>query len=480
ARSSVAPAAAAGAAAAANAASGAAAAAAPSGSSTPAGGGSSGSTGGGGGGSSTPIHTPPKLPAIHHVWLVVLADQAFHSLYGPGSPAHFLNQALVPQGTLLRRYYATAHGSLADGVALISGQGPTPELQLGCPVFSNLTPGTTDNSGIARGRGCLFPWNPQTFVGVQTLPDLLTEYHLNWKAYVGGQGAVTPPAAPPTGTTTGSGLTLPGGITLPIGSPTTTSTAATPAPAPSATPSTCRHPQLGAADPTAGADTSADGYLTRRNPFVYFHSLIDSTSCAQLDLGLDSLASDLVKGSVPSFSWIAPDLCSAGAADGCPAGTAVTGAAAADAFLSRWIPKIMATSAYRKDGMIVILSDQAPSSGPAADSSACCQNLHYPNSTNPGGSARPGAGGGLTGALVLSRFAAKGGSDTTPSDHYTLLRTIEDIFKITPPLGYALRRQDFTASVFPKESGGSSAVTTSVHHPRRIAILIRRRSAPHR
>jgi hypothetical protein len=133
-----------------------------------------------------------------------------------------------------------------------------------------------------------------------------------------------------------------------------------------------------------------------------------------------------------------------------------------DAFLQEWIPKIEATAAYKKDGMIVILSDQAPASGPNADSSACCGKLSYVNTTNPGGTAKPGSGGGRTGALVLSTYAGRGVTDATPVDHFTLLRTLDDIFNV-PYLGYALQRKDFDSVVFPSESGGSGAVSTRVH-----------------
>ena len=112
--------------------------------------------------------------------------------------------------------------------------------------------------------------------------------------------------------------------------------------------------------------------------------------------------------------------------------------------------------------MIIILSDEAPASGPGADSSACCGKLSYVNTTNPGGTAKPGPGGGRTGALVLSTYAGRGVTDATPVDHFTLLHTLDDIFNV-PYLGYALQRKDFDSVVFPSESGGSGAVSTRVH-----------------
>jgi hypothetical protein len=355
----------------------------------------------------------------------MLTDQSYASLFGPGSAALYLNTTLVPQGTLLTDYYASAHAALADGIALLSGQGPTTAQQANCPTYEPLSPATAyRKTGTVRGHGCVFP------AKVETLPGELVAHHHTWRAYIAGQGA-------------------PGDVS-----------------------SSCRHPHLGAADPTAATETPADGYLTWRNPFVYFRSLSKEPKCAADDAGLGQLGPDLAGGNIPTLSWIAPDLCTAGDPAACPAtGTpppsstispapSVSGAAAADAFLSQWIPQIEATAAYHRNGMIVILSDQAPASGAGADSNACCGKIHYPNAPNPGGASTPGPGGGRVGALVISPFAAKGVTDPTESDHYTLLRTLETIFHL-PHLGYSAKRQPFGQTVFPSESGGNNTGPTT-------------------
>ena len=59
---------------------------------------------------------------------------------------------------------------------------------------------------------------------------------------------------------------------------------------------------------------------------------------------------------------------------------------------------------------------------------------------------------------MLYPFAHRGGSDVTPADHFTLLRTLEDIFGL-PYLGYATDRKSFGSSVFP------SAKKQSTHRP---------------
>jgi len=84
----------------------------------------------------------------------------------------------------------------------------------------------------------------------------------------------------------------------------------------------------------------------------------------------------------------------------------------------------------------VITFDQAPSTGPAADSRACCHRPEPPNVQDAGGPISPGPGGGRVGALVLSRFVTPGASVGVPLDHYSLLRSIDDLFDLRP-LGFA-------------------------------------------
>ena len=64
----------------------------------------------------------------------------------------------------------------------------------------------------------------------------------------------------------------------------------------------------------------------------------------------------------------------------------------------------------------------------AADSSACCSEPAGLNTVFPGIS---GAGGGRTGAVVLSRYIRGGTVSTAAYNHYSLLRSVEDIFGVS-------------------------------------------------
>ena len=66
-------------------------------------------------------------------------------------------------------------------------------------------------------------------------------------------------------------------------------------------------------------------------------------------------------------------------------------------------------------------------------SSACCGEGPGPNSPQPG---IIGKGGGRIGALVISQWSQHHSFSSTPYNHYSLLASLEEIFRL-PKLGYA-------------------------------------------
>jgi phosphatidylinositol-3-phosphatase len=348
----------------------------------------SGAEGGSGGSSeSTAGATPKKLPPIKHVFVIVLSDEPYASVFGPASSAPYLSGALEHQGELLTRYDAVAHGGLADGVALLSGQGPTLETEADCPTYDEITPTGVGADGQVLGNGCVYP------ASVQTLAGQLSAKRLRWRAYVQGVDEAGAQAG------------------------------------------ACAHPTLGQADPTANEAASSGAYATFRNPFVYFASVLDSPECAADDVGLASLKGDLASAkSTPSFSYIVPDRCHDGNPTPCSAG-APAGLAPAETFLELVVPEITGSKAYKESGLLVITVDQAPASGAFADSSACCGQPLFPNAPAKTLAGAP-SGGGAVGALLLSPYVKGGTTSQEPYDHFSLLRTIEDLLGVGH-LGYA-------------------------------------------
>lgn len=321
--------------------------------------------------------TAPAAPAVRHVFVINIENKGFATTWGPDSPASYLSTTLRARGVLLDQYFGTAHNSQPNYVAQISGQGPNPQMQGDCQVFSDFTEVTTVAPGQAVGTGCVFP------ADVPSLPTQMSTAHLSWKGYMDDM----------------------------------------------ATP--CEHPDLDQQDHTQAA-TATDMYAARHDPFVYFHAIIDRPAyCARHVVPLTRMTRDLRRvRTTPRLSYITPDLCHDGhdapCADGAPGGLV-----SADAFLHAWVPRILRSPAFRRDGLLVITADESDS--PGSDSTSCCGPTATANSPMPG---ITGPGGGRIGALLISPYLAHGATSSTPYDHYSLLGSIETIFGL-PKLGYA-------------------------------------------
>lgn len=418
---------------------------------------------------------PGKITSI---MVVELENTNFSTTYGPGSPAVYLNSVLVPKGHLIEQYYATSHVSQGNYISQISGQASTVDQNDDCidlaslrtpPVvgaFTDVVPATPAALGQVVGNGCVFP------ASVKTIADQLDARYgghgrddddrsrYPWRAYLEDMG--NDPARDY-------------GTPDPLGG------------------TTCAHPPIGGVD-NSNTASPIDGYATRHNPFVYFHSIIDDQArCDErvvplgtVDIGENGapdvfsghLALDLArKRTTPRFSFVVPNLCNdAHDTRGC-AGPDIengssAGLAAADKWLKHWMPLILDSPAYRSGELLVVITfDEANFD----DARGCCGEVGGPNNANPGFSRILGLfglqavptlagqypGGGQVGALLLNRKHVIAGSrNTTGSyNHYSALRSYEDILGIrsggTDGLGHlgfaaAPGLQPFGTDVFPR------------------------------
>jgi hypothetical protein len=351
---------------------------------------------------------------IRHVFVIVLENEGYDVTFGPTSKAPYLSKTLPTQGVLLTQYYGTGHVSLDNYIAMLSGQAATPQTRNDCTTYADyiLTGVTPD--GQAIGTGCVYPSS------IKTLPDQLNAVGKTWRGYMGDMG----------------------------NDPTRES-------------ATCGHPALNTADLTQSAEAPSasvplgDQYASRHDPFVYFHSIIDSPDCEKNVVNLTQLPLDLAREeTTPNFVFITPNLCDDGHDAPCKNGQP-GGLVSADAFLQKWIPLIQASKAYQRDGLIVInfdeggLTIQAGSNGQLsilAPGLFCCNeqpgpNLApFPQTTNitPTVSLTfENYGGDRTGAVLLSPFLKPGTVSNTPFNHFSLLKSLEDIFDTDEYLGYA-------------------------------------------
>jgi hypothetical protein len=187
-----------------------------------------------------------------------------------------------------------------------------------------------------------------------------------------------------------------------------------------------------------------DPHPSWRDPFSYFHSLTDEPACSTCRAGLDQLTADLANDTLtPAFSYIIAGACHDGSAEPCEEGQPA-GLAASQPFLEGVVPEIMESDAYAKGGLIAITFAEAPASGPEPES-ACCATPEYPNLPAPAtpasatnGPIKASGGGGRVGMLLLSPFIEAGSSNETGYyNHFSFLRSVEELLEVTPPLGYA-------------------------------------------
>ena len=164
---------------------------------------------------------------------------------------------------------------------------------------------------------------------------------------------------------------------------------------------------------------------------------------------LTDLAVDLqAEATTPDYAFIAPNLCNDAHERKCPDGQS-GGLAASDRFLKRWVPLITSSAAFRKDGLLIVTFDEAA----RLDTGACCDEPAGPNVRQPG---KRGPGGGRVGAVLLSRFIRPGTVSDAPYNHYSMLKSVEDLFSL-PHLGYAGQAglAGFGTDVFTDPSGSA-------------------------
>jgi hypothetical protein len=357
-----------------------------------------------------------SLPPVRHVFVIMLENEDYSATFGNPSAFPYLAGTLVKQGALLTQYYATGHESNDNYISIVSGQPPNAQNQADCQAFTDFAGGVLLPDGIESGTGCVYPAN------VQNIGTQLSAAGLSWKAYEED-----------------------------MGNDPNRETAA------------CAHPAINAQDNTQSAE-AGDGYPTRHDPFVYFHSVIDNQSYCDAHVvalgspsgampaaalkGETGLATDLKKAATtPAFSFITPNLCNDGHDYPCTnESDAGSAAADIDRFLSTWVPKITGSPAFKQNGLLEITFDE--SGGPTSDASACCGEQPGPGSPLPG---ILGPGGGVVGAVLLSPYIKPGTVSSTPYNHYSSLATWERIFGLKPLADASTVTSTFGTDVFTRQ-----------------------------
>jgi hypothetical protein len=157
--------------------------------------------------------------------------------------------------------------------------------------------------------------------------------------------------------------------------------------------------------------TRVGRYAPKHNPMIFFDDVTDtnnpqSATCIAHERPYSELASDLQNGTVARYNFITPNLCHD--MHDCSISTG-------DTWLAQAVPQILTSPAYMHGGVVFITWDEGE------------------------------GGDGPIGMLVLSPNAK--GSGYTNTIHYThssTLRTIQEIFGVTPLLGDAANVTDLS------------------------------------
>jgi phosphatidylinositol-3-phosphatase len=151
-------------------------------------------------------------------------------------------------------------------------------------------------------------------------------------------------------------------------------------------------------------------YAPKHNPFVFFNDVTDNDSaasayCISHVRPYSEFATDLQNNTVARYNFITPNLCH---------DMHDCGVAAGDTWLSNEVPKILASQAYRDGGALFITWDEGSS------------------------------GNGPIGMIVLSPFAKTNYSNSIYYTHSSTLKTVEELFGVTPLLRDAANASDLS------------------------------------
>lgn len=165
-------------------------------------------------------------------------------------------------------------------------------------------------------------------------------------------------------------------------------------------------------------------YAAKHNPMVYFDDVTDSNdlhsaTCIAHVRPYAELPAALEQNSVARYNFITPNLCN----DMHGAGRCLSSLIArGDAWLAAEVPHILNSQAYQQGGVLIITWDEGE------------------------------GGDGPIGMIVLSPLAKGGGyTNTIHYTHSSTLRTLQEIFGVTPLLGDAAQATDLRDlfTVFP-------------------------------
>jgi hypothetical protein len=169
-------------------------------------------------------------------------------------------------------------------------------------------------------------------------------------------------------------------------------------------------------------------YERKHNPFVTFADVQSSPARMANVVDLSQLNPDLASKRVPNYVWISPDQChdmhgrfESPVVDNCSFTTVQALIATGDAFLSSTVSAITSSRAWKGNSAIFIMWDESDFTGAGfngfGDDSGCCDSV-------------AGQGGGHVVSLVISHSSDEHQTSAVAYNHYSLLRTIQQNWRL--------------------------------------------------
>jgi hypothetical protein len=173
--------------------------------------------------------------------------------------------------------------------------------------------------------------------------------------------------------------------------------------------------------PSACDRRDSGSYAVKHNPAVYYADLAPGCTANDVSLG-STLDSVLLKDfsdetHAPAFAFVTPDLC-----DDMHGGNGCSGdlVKAGDDWLRRWLPLLTASAVYKANDTAILVAWDEGAGGSAGENCAAApgdESCHVP-------------------LLVIAPSVPPGTLVDVRLDHYSLLKTVEDVLGV-PELGAA-------------------------------------------
>ena len=339
--------------------------------------------------------TASTLSDVKHVFVIALEN---HNWTQPSSVTD-INPIFGNPAAPFINSLVTAGNANAAQVSYASQYHNVPPQAVGGPVHPSEPNYVWAEAGVAGPRNDANPY-PSNIVNAPSLSATLAATGQSWRSYQEGIDLVKGPNGKPT-----NAVLDPSQYTVPLTSFSGTSG--------------------GYTNPYNGSHQY--NYASKHNPQVFFTATNggndSSTSNPQAKnyAPLEQLATDLATNNVAQYNWITPDQYN-------DMHTALTGGftynsthytgddakvAQGDNFLAQIIPMMMASDAYKDNGAILIWNDETEDETPAT----------FDQFTS-------------TEILISPLAKGNGYNSTIAYDHSSDLRTMQEIFDLTPDKGH--------------------------------------------